>query len=453
MRKMASRSTMRRLGGRATATCATQCTVSGAARPSSLLYASPLPSMARRDLATATPAQTPVEGLEKFVSKYQRQTFDLDAPHHDGSASSVVEGLLRRALPTALGGGAEAREDPMKVALRLVEKEVKSLNGSIQQQIEAVTERPLLAKVASYFFKLQGKRIRPVLVLLTAKAIAVHLNPALGAGLTPENADVPVSDRQFSLAEIMEMIHTASLMHDDIIDQAETRRGMPAAHKVWDSKKAVLAGDFLLARASVKIARLREHEVTELLSTMIADLVEGEFFQMRTNVEKEGKEMTQFDYYMRKTYLKTASLLEKCCSCAAILGEADRATINIAKAYGAHLGYAFQLVDDMLDFTGTSSDLGKPAAVDLSLGLATAPVLFAMEEFGELRALVERGFKEEGDVEKAFSLVQRSQGIARTHALAQEHCAKAVETIGQLAPSPYRDALARLTEKVLSRSS
>lgn len=443
---------MRRLGGRATATCATQCTVSGAARPSSLLYASPLPSMARRDLATATPA--PVEGLEKFVSKYQRQTFDLDAPHHGGSASSVVEGLLRRALPTALGGGGgEAQEDPMKVALRLVEKEVKSLNGSIQQQIEAVTERPLLAKVASYFFKLQGKRIRPVLVLLTAKAIAVHLNPALGAGLTPENADVPVSDRQFSLAEIMEMIHTASLMHDDIIDQAETRRGMPAAHKVWDSKKAVLAGDFLLARASVKIARLREHEVTELLSTMIADLVEGEFFQMRTNVEKEGKEMTQFDYYMRKTYLKTASLLEKCCSCAAILGEADRATINIAKAYGAHLGYAFQLVDDMLDFTGTSSDLGKPAAVDLSLGLATAPVLFAMEEFGELRALVERGFKEEGDVEKAFSLVQRSQGIARTHALAQEHCAKAVETIGQLAPSPYRDALARLTEKVLSRSS
>lgn len=157
--------------------------------------------MARRDLATATPAQTPVEGLEKFVSKYQRQTFDLDAPHHDGSASSVVEGLLRRALPTALAGGAEAREDPMKVALRLVEKEVKSLNGSIQQQIEAVTERPLLAKVASYFFKLQGKRIRPVLVLLTAKAIAVHLNPALGAGLTPENADVPGTFFSFSTHE------------------------------------------------------------------------------------------------------------------------------------------------------------------------------------------------------------------------------------------------------------
>jgi hexaprenyl-diphosphate synthase len=387
-----------------------------------------------------------VEGsaLDRFVSKYRRQSFDLDAPNAaHGSASSVVEGLLHRTLPSF----APSAEDPMKAALRLVEKEIKSLNGSIQQQIEAVTERPLLAKVASYFFKLQGKRIRPVLVLLTSKAIAAHLNHH-----QPLDTDVPVSDRQFSLAEIMEMIHTASLMHDDIIDQAETRRGMPAAHKVWDSKKAVLAGDFLLARASVKIARLREHEVTELLSTMIADLVEGEFYQMRTNVEKEGKQMTQFDYYMRKTYLKTASLLEKCCSCAAILGEADRATIDVAKAYGAHLGYAFQLVDDMLDFTGTSSDLGKPAAVDLSLGLATAPVLFAMEEFGELRGLVERGFKEEGDVEKAFSLVQRSQGIARTHALAKEHCDKAVEAIGQLAPSPYRDALARLTEKVLSRS-
>lgn len=340
----------------------------------------------------------------------------------------------------------------MKAALRLVEREIKVLNGSIQEQIEAVTERPLLAKVASYFFKLQGKRIRPVLVLLTSKAIAAHMmaeHP--GDHQMQLSTDVPVSARQFSLAEIMEMIHTASLMHDDIIDQAETRRGMPTAHKVWDSKKAVLAGDFLLARASVKIARLREHEVTELLSTMIADLVEGEFFQMRTNADKEGVQMTQFEYYMRKTYLKTASLLEKCCSCAAILGNADRATINIAKTYGTHLGYAFQLVDDMLDFTGTSSDLGKPAAVDLSLGLATAPVLFAMEEFGELRTLAERGFKEEGDVVRAFSLVQRSQGISRTHALAKDHCDKAVEAIKQLGASPYREALAKLTEKVLSR--
>lgn len=265
--------------------------------------------------------------------------------------------------------------------------------------------------------------------------------------------------------------------------------------------------------------------------------------------------MTQFDYYMRKTYLKTASLLEKCCSCAAILGEADRATINIAKAYGAHLGYAFQVRLSFF-FSLFSSPAGSmcavmrvrwcvrlcdadshhdgcarswwttcwtlperhriwaspqqsisrsawppllvpPASRTLSHSLARSrarspcvracAVLFAMEEFGELRALVERGFKEEGDVEKAFSLVQRSQGIARTHALAQyapwpsllsrtrsvivvlwsdvarasttqqpqrrEHCAKAVETIGQLAPSPYRDALARLTEKVLSRSS
>jgi hypothetical protein len=126
-----------------------------------------------------------VEGLDKFVSKYRRQTFDLDAPNAaNGSASSVVAGLVRRVLPSA----AAAEEDPMKVALRLVEKEVKSLNGSIQQQIEAVTERPLLAKVASYFFKLQGKRIRPVLVLLTSKAIAVHLNPALSDAASEHNA-------------------------------------------------------------------------------------------------------------------------------------------------------------------------------------------------------------------------------------------------------------------------
>jgi geranylgeranyl pyrophosphate synthase len=165
---------------------------------------------------------------------------------------------------------------------------------------------------------------------------------------------------------------------------------------------AVLAGDFLLGRASVALARLRDPEVTELMATVIANLVEGEFMQLKNTAQDETKPKytdETLNYYLQKTYLKTASLISKSCRSAAVLGRSAPEVIEASYAYGRNLGLAFQLVDDMLDYTVTEAELGKPAGADLELGLATAPLLFAWKSNPELGPLVGRKFREEGDVQ------------------------------------------------------
>lgn len=171
---------------------------------------------------------------------------------------------------------------------------------------------------------------------------------------------------------------------------------------------AVLAGDFLLGRASVALARLRNAEVVELLATVIANLVEGEFMQLKNTAQDEARPQWSEDtlgYYLNKTYLKTASLISKSCRASALLGGASAETVEAAYAYGKNLGLAFQLVDDMLDYTLSAADLGKPAGADLELGLATAPLLFAWKTRPELGELVGRKFAGEGDVLRVSKLL------------------------------------------------
>jgi geranylgeranyl pyrophosphate synthase len=166
---------------------------------------------------------------------------------------------------------------------------------------------------------------------------------------------------------------------------------------------AVLAGDFLLGRASVALARLRDPEVTELLATVIANLVEGEFMQLKNTVADEKNPVftdETISYYLQKTYLKTASLISKSCRAAALLGGSTPDVVEAAYSYGRNLGLAFQLVDDLLDYTVSGIELGKPAGADLELGLATAPLLFAWKQNPELGPLVGRKFSQEGDVQR-----------------------------------------------------
>lgn len=290
---------------------------------------------------------------------------------------------------------------------------------------------PLLAKIASYYFELKGKRLRPAIVLLISHAV----NPPAMESSTPT---------QIQLAQIVEMIHTASLVHDDVIDDALTRRDMASANAQFGNKMAIMAGDFLLARASISLARLQNCEVTELMASALGDLIEGEFMQMRGSAA--------FEHYLRKTYLKTASLLANGCRCAAILSGASREVVDIATEYGKNLGLAFQIVDDLLDFTGSAEELGKPAAVDLSLGLATAPVLYAREEFPELDALINRKFSGDGDIARARGLVDKSNGIEKTKQLAAKYSQQAVQALHALPPSHARSALLALPDILLGRS-
>jgi hexaprenyl-diphosphate synthase len=301
---------------------------------------------------------------------------------------------------------------------------------------------PVLDTVAKYYTQGEGKHVRPMLVLLMSRATAIGgQEPSSLAATSQADAaiDVPISpasilsDRnplsppprsslaetpetdpyilpsQRRLAEITELIHTASLLHDDVLDSSVTRRSLPSANIHFGNKMAILAGDFLLGRASVALARLHNPQVTELLATVIANLVEGEFMQLRNTAHDEEKPAFTDDtisYYLQKTYLKSASLISKSCRAAALLGPrgVEKEVVDAAYAYGKNLGLAFQLVDDLLDYTGTESSLGKPAGADLQLGLATAPLLFAWRERADadddvVGGLVGRRFAGEGDVE------------------------------------------------------
>ncbi|WVF68417.1 hypothetical protein IAT40_003182 [Kwoniella sp. CBS 6097] len=266
---------------------------------------------------------------------------------------------------------------------------------------------------------------------------------------------------QRRLASITEMIHVASLLHDDVIDASSLRRGEPSAPSAFGNKLSILSGDFLLGRASVALARLGSQEVVELLATVIANLVEGEVMQLRATSEPETEPTPKgFEDYMRKTYLKTASLMAKSARAAVILGGCGNKTVgnegewvkDVAYGYGRNLGIAFQLIDDALDFLPPDPTLGKPSlGADLRLGLATAPALFAWEKHPEMGPLILRKFTEPGDVELARELVANSDGLERTINLARKFAGEARALVELLPESKARDALVGLTLKVVDR--
>ncbi|KAH9075841.1 terpenoid synthase [Lactarius deliciosus] len=265
-----------------------------------------------------------------------------------------------------------------------------------------------------------------------------------------DSAPLPTQTR---LAQIVEMIHVASLLHDDVIDHADLRRGAASGPAAFGNKYAILGGDFLLGRASAALSRLGESEVVELIASVINNLVEGEILQMN-KVAQQGATLVGASYvgsdswnmYLKKTYLKTASLMAKGARAAVVLGGARDGEIwkEVAYAYGRNLGIAFQLVDDVLDY--------DPAGADLQLGLATGPALYAWEEHPEMGALIARKFEKEGDVELARGLVRRSSGVERTRELASAYADKAFETLQHLPESEARSALEGLTERVVKRT-
>lgn len=352
-------------------------------------------------------------------------------------ASNVVGNVVKKASKDGMA------VDP----LRTVAKEMQFLTGNIRKLLGS--GHPSLDRVAKYYTQAEGKHVRPLIVLLMSRAthlcpknprpehvqsgraidssispvqILSDLNPS-AAPLSSTEPDITdgilgILPSQRRLAEIAELIHTASLLHDDVIDHSVSRRGAPSANLEFGNKMAVLAGDFLLGRASVALARLRHVEVVELLATVIANLVEGEFMQLK-NTERDERNPKYSEetltYYLQKTYLKTASLISKSCRAAALLGNADVSIVEAAYSYGRNLGLAFQLVDDMLDYTRSGQDLGKPAGADLELGLATAPLLFAWKQNPALGALVGRKFEMDGDVEKVRSSISFDIPSIRCH--------------------------------------
>ncbi len=312
---------------------------------------------------------------------------------------------------------------PVELDLENLLKDLRSLIGA---------GHPILQAAAEHLFSAGGKRLRPGIVLLISRALS-------------PNGELTVSHRR--LAQITEMIHTASLVHDDVVDEAGIRRGVETVHSRFNHRVAVLAGDFLFAQASWHLANLDNLDVVKLLSRVIMDLADGEIKQGLFRYDSDQS----FSTYLEKSYCKTASLIANSSQAVGVLSDQTSSQLKELHHFGRQLGLAFQVVDDILDFTSDDEQLGKPAASDLASGYLTAPVLFALEERPTLAKLIKREFSSEGDLDQALELVRDSKAISRSRKLAENFASDSREAIKWLPDSPSRSALLGLPEFVLSR--
>ncbi len=314
--------------------------------------------------------------------------------------------------------------------LQPVEADLDALLADLRSLIGA--GHPILQAAAEHLFAAGGKRLRPGIVLLLSRAIS---------------PDGDLGQRHRRLAEITEMIHTASLVHDDVVDEASTRRGVATVHSRFNHRVAVLAGDFLFAQASWHLANLDDLEVVKLLSRVIMDLADGEVRQGLFRYDTGQS----FETYLDKSYCKTASLIANSARAAGVLSELPVDQLEQLYRFGRQLGLAFQVVDDILDFTGDDAQLGKPAASDLASGYLTAPALYALEERPALAGLIEREFCEPDDLEQALEMVRSCEAIPRSRALAEGFAREASDALAWLPPSEASRALKGLPDFVLSR--
>ena len=295
-----------------------------------------------------------IDGLRGRVSPTRRPSSGatLAAPYEQESEvvegtdmSEVVRNLNAISLERHRAHTVTADAPPSTDPFSLVADDIAPLSGSVCDQLSA--DQQTLMESAQYFFGAgnarQGKRVRPVIVLLMGQATAQpHHARAESAAADADGEGSKWYGKQLSLAAITEMIHTASLVHDDVLDAADTRRGAEAVHKLYSNKAAVLSGDYLLARASIALARLEHAEVTQQMARSLESLVQGEIMQLRSTAE----ERLSLEYYLTKSYCKTASLMALSCKSAALLSEhpLDSDAAVAAEKFGYHFGLAFQVL-------------------------------------------------------------------------------------------------------------
>ncbi|XP_073280345.1 solanesyl diphosphate synthase 1, chloroplastic-like [Primulina huaijiensis] len=318
-------------------------------------------------------------------------------------------------------------------SFEVVADDLLTLNKNLQSIVGA--ENPVLMSAAEQIFGAGGKRMRPALSFLVSRATAEI------AGLKE------LTKEHRRLAEIIEMIHTASLIHDDVLDDSDLRRGKETVHQIYGTRIAVLAGDFMFAQASWYLANLENLDVIKLISQVIKDFASGEIKQASSLFDCDAR----LDEYLIKSYYKTASLIAASTKGAAIFSGVDSDITEQMYQYGKNLGLSFQVVDDVLDFTQSAEQLGKPAGSDLAKGILTAPVIFGLEKEKKLRDMIESEFSEMGSLEEAISFVKNSGGIERAQELAREIADQAVRNLQCLPPSPFKFALERMVNFNLER--
>ncbi|MBY0467742.1 MAG: polyprenyl synthetase family protein [Burkholderiaceae bacterium] len=308
------------------------------------------------------------------------------------------------------------------------------------QEVDAVITRRLASQVAlvnqiaGYITGAGGKRVRPMLVLLFSNALGFR---------GPE---------RFELAATVEFIHTATLLHDDVVDESDLRRGKKTANALFGNAASILVGDFVYSRAFQMMVSVNRMRVLEVLSEATNVIAEGEVLQLMNMHNPD----VQVSDYLKVIRFKTAKLFEASARLGAVLAEAPSDIEEACANYGRSLGTAFQLVDDLLDYEGTTTELGKNVGDDLREGKPTLPLLLAMERGSAAERELIRAAILEGEVARlpeVIEVVRRTGSIAATREAAREQIQLAQQSLVGLRPSIYRDALINLCVRSLDRSS
>lgn len=313
----------------------------------------------------------------------------------------------------------------------LIADDTQAVNHLIQDRLKS--EVVLINQLSTYIINSGGKRLRPIIVLLSGRALG------------GENEKVT------KLAAIIEFIHTATLLHDDVVDASELRRGQETANSIWGNEASVLVGDFLYSRAFEMMAELGNMRVMEIMSHATNVIAEGEVLQLLNCNDPDTTEARYLDVIR----FKTAKLFEAAAQLGALINNSSPEHEKALAAYGMYLGTAFQLIDDVLDYSASSDEMGKNIGDDLAEGKPTLPLIYAMEKGTPAQAeLIRNAIINGGQdcIDEVVAAIASTGALAYAEKLAKVESQRALDAIKDLPPSPYLEALKGLAIFSVSRS-
>ncbi|NLC77856.1 MAG: heptaprenyl diphosphate synthase [Clostridia bacterium] len=314
--------------------------------------------------------------------------------------------------------------------LKDIQSDLKVMEKQLAEHVQSTS--PMLTKASLHLLKAGGKRLRPAFALLAGKCCGGTL------------------ERLMPLAVALELIHMASLVHDDVIDNSLTRRGIPTVKAQWGDKVSLHTGDYLFAKSLLLISRYDNPRIAQILAEVSVEMSQGEIQQIATAYEL-NQNIRDYFYRIKR---KTAMLISASCQLGAVAAGAEQKLERSLTKYGHYLGMAFQITDDILDMTGEQQEFGKPIGSDLRQGIITLPTIYALRhspEAAELASLIIKREKTDTDIHQAIEIIKRSGGIQYSFFVAETFIAKAKKEL-QLIQSPeMRNTLTRLADFVQIR--
>ena len=327
----------------------------------------------------------------------------------------------------------EKQSSPLDILSTELDPDMRAVNALIIERMDSPVK--LIPQLASYLIAAGGKRIRP---LLTLASTSIY------------NGDM---QRAHRLAAAVEFIHTATLLHDDVVDESEQRRGQEAANLVFGNQASVLVGDFLFSRAFQLMTEDGSVDVLKVLANASAVIAQGEVLQLSTANSLNGG----LETYIEVIRSKTAALFAAACEVGPMVSDAAPEHAKALSEYGMNMGIAFQIADDALDYNADQNNLGKTIGDDFREGKATAPVLLTLKDANaDERAFWERtivnGEQNDGDLEQALEIISKHDGFGKSLTLADDYKNKAIDALSIAPESPFKDQLIGLADYVIHRS-